>query len=304
MAFTVSRKEYSKKDINFFEEFTSSARKQAQVLAAVVFIGVIAIGLCLAMLAFNLVRNATISKEIANLEATLQSEEYAGLELKAQNLQAEKNSKNLYFYTLSEMRKIVDSAPVAETTLVNLISDCIPSSAYVSEYEVTGSALSISGFTFSYYDAANMCNLLNNSDVFSDIPVLTVSRDNTLASMNVADITYMDIYYNFQIQGNLNRDVIVTTGYFANTDSGVIALDGLKTDSFAIGSTYEYTGIATLESAGVTYTLSSVSINGVAVSNEDLNSIIGNNVITGIATENTDISLYYSVAQTTDGGEA
>ena len=36
-----SKKGYSKKDINFFESFTASARKQTQVLAAVVFIGII-----------------------------------------------------------------------------------------------------------------------------------------------------------------------------------------------------------------------------------------------------------------------
>ena len=56
MASFGSTKGYGKKDINFFEEFTASARKQTQVLAVVVFVGVIAIGLCLAIVAYDVFR--------------------------------------------------------------------------------------------------------------------------------------------------------------------------------------------------------------------------------------------------------
>ena len=307
MALLGSRKEYSKKDINFFEEFTASARKQAQVLAAVVFIGVIAIGLCLAVLAFNLVRNAGVSGEIRNLQATLDSEEYVGLELKAQNLQAEVNSKNLYYYTLTQMRRIVDEVPVAETSLVNLVADCIPSTAYVSQYEVTGDILSVGGCTFSYYDAATICNMLNDSDVFASVPVLRIERDNSMASVSIEDISYIDVYYDFAIQGNLDRDILISIGYYANTDTGVIALGGVETTPMTNGSTYEYTEIANRVVNGTNYILSSVSINGIAQSPETLSVIINNDRISGLATENTEIALYYAVGEAVveeDGGEA
>ena len=48
-----SKKGYSKKDINFFEGFTASARKQTQILAVIVFIGVIAVGLSLVVLGID-----------------------------------------------------------------------------------------------------------------------------------------------------------------------------------------------------------------------------------------------------------
>jgi len=304
MAFLGSRKEYSKKDINFFEEFTASARKQAQVLAAVVFIGVIAIGLCLAVLAFNWIRNANVSGEIKALNQTLESDEYKDLELISANLQAEVNSKNMYYYTLTQMRRIVNEVPVAETNLVNLISDCIPSTAFLTQYELTGDTLIINGCTFSYYDAAAVCNMLNDSDVFASVPVLSVERDNTMASLDIENITYIDNYYDFLIQGNLNRDVLVSVGYFANTDSGVIALGGVETSALPSGTTYEYTEIANRTINGVDYTLSSVSIDGVAVTGDELNNIIGNDKISGLATANVEISLYYTVAVTTEGGEA
>ncbi|MCR5199544.1 MAG: hypothetical protein K6C38_00335, partial [Saccharofermentans sp.] len=103
-----SKKGYSKNDINFFEEFTASARKQTQVLAVVVFVGIIAIGLCLAVLAYDIFRNAGVQKDIDNLNTTLASDEYAGLELQSQALQQDINDKNQYYYTLTEMRRIVD----------------------------------------------------------------------------------------------------------------------------------------------------------------------------------------------------
>ncbi|MCQ2516503.1 MAG: hypothetical protein MJ094_06535 [Saccharofermentans sp.] len=304
MALLGSRKEYSKKDINFFEEFTASARKQAQVLAAVVFVGVIAIGLCLAVLAFNLIRNASVSNEIRNLETTLSSEEYAGLELKSMNLQAEYNDKNMYFYTLTQMRGIIESTPVAETELINLISDCIPSTAYVNEYTLTGNSLSLAGFTFSYYDAANICNLFNESDVFTSIPTLTVARDNTMASQAIDDLDYIDIYYTYQIEGNLTRDCLVTLGYYTYADTGIIALGGIDTSTVANGSTYQYSSIVNRQVGGIDYTLSSVNVNGVAVSAEELNTILSTDSITGLANGNVDISLYYTVSQATEGGEA
>ena len=89
-----SKKGYSKNDINFFEEFTASARKQTQVLAVVVFVGIIAIGLCLAVLAYDIFRNAGVQKDIDNLNTTLASDEYAGLELQSQALQQDINEKN------------------------------------------------------------------------------------------------------------------------------------------------------------------------------------------------------------------
>ena len=105
MALFGSGKGYSKKDINFFAGFTANARKQTQILAVVVFIGIIAIGISLAITAYDWFRNSGVKKDIDNLNTTLASEEYAGLELKAQSLQQEINDKNQYYYTLTEMRR-------------------------------------------------------------------------------------------------------------------------------------------------------------------------------------------------------
>ena len=291
-----SKKGYSKSDINFFEEFTASARKQTQVLAVVVFVGVIAIGIALAILAYDIFRNIGVQKDIDNLNATLASDEYAGLELRSQALQQEINDKNQYFYTLTEMRRIVDETNAAKTELANLIGEVIPSDAYVTAYDLTGTTLSISGTTFSYYDAANITYMLNQSDVFTNSVIPTVEEDDSIRNGETTADNPIDVYYSFNISGNIVSDVVVSVGHYASTDSSVIALSGITSQVVSAGSQYEFTGVNTFTASGITYSLTSVSINNVPLSAQEIAMIQTTGTLTGLANENIEISLYYAQA--------
>lgn len=303
-----SKKGYSKNDINFFEEFTASARKQTQVLAVVVFIGVIAIGIVLAILAYDIFRNIGVQKDIDDLNATLASDQYAGLELQAQSLRQEINNKNQYYYTLTEMRRIADSMNAASTDIANLLGDSIPSDAYVSDYEITGETLTLSGCTFSYYDAANICYLLNQSDVFARNVVPAIEEDNSLRNGENTPDNPIDVYYDFSISGSLISDCVISVGHYSNTETSTIALSGISSQVVAIGSQYEFTGINSYTSGGSTYSLSSVSINNIPLTADEFAIVQNADAISGIAEDNVQISLYYTLAaeatETTDEGGA
>ena len=260
-----SKKGYSKSDINFFEEFTASARKQTQVLAVVVFIGIIASGIALAVLAYDIFRNIGVQDDIDDLNATLASDEYAGLELQSQALQQDINDKNQYYYTLTEMRRIVDETHAAETSIAYLIGDSIPSDAYVATYDLTGNQLTITGMTFSYYDAANICYILNQSDVFTNYVQPNIEIDNSLRHNEEMVDNPIDVYYDFSIMGNLVNESIISIGHYANTETGVIALSGVSSSAVDAGSEFVFEGINTYTVNGVNYNLSSISINGNAV---------------------------------------
>lgn len=295
-----SKKGYSKNDINFFEEFTASARKQTQVLAVVVFIGIIAIGLCLAVLAYYIFRNIGVQDDINTLNTTLASDEYSGLELRSQALQKEINDRNQYYYTLTEMRRIIDETPAAKTELVNLIADCIPNDAYVTAYEVTGNTLTVSGMTFSYYDAANVCYLLNRSDIFASNVNPIVEEDDSLREAEGTEENFIDVYYDFSVSGNLVADSVISICHYANTETSVIALGGVNSQVVAAGSEYEFAGICNYSVNGNNYTLASVSINKKPVSADELALILSNDKISGIATSNVEIALYYNLVQATE----
>ena len=298
-----SKKGYSKSDINFFEEFTASARKQTQVLAVVVFVGIIAIGLCLAVLAYDIFRNAGVQKDIDNLNTTLASDEYAGLELQSQALQQDINDKNQYYYTLTEMRRIVDETHAAETSIANLIGEVVPSDAYVASYDLTGNQLSITGMTFSYYDAANICYLLNRSDVFTNYVRPNIETDSSLRHNEEMVDNPIDVYYDFSITGNLVNESIISVGHYANTESGVIALSGISSQAVDAGSEYVFDGINTFSVNGVNYTLSSININGQGITAEQFAIAQSENKISGIANGSVEIDLFYTVAQVEETAE-
>ena len=289
-----SKKGYSKTDINFFEEFSASARKQTQVLAVVVFVGVVIIGITLAILFYDIWRNYDVQKDIDGLNATLASDEYAGLELRSQALQQEITDKNQYYYTLTEMRRLVDETNAASTEIVNLLGDSIPSDAYVTEYDLTGDTFSVSGTTFSYYDAANITYMLNQSDVFAGSVAPSIEADNTLRNGETTAENPIDVYYAFNITGNLVSDCVISIGHYANTDTSVIALSGITSQVVGINSQYEFTGITTYEAAGNTYSLTSVSINNVPITANELAIVQNTDTLSGIASENISISLYYT----------
>jgi len=301
-----SKKGYSKNDINFFEEFTASARKQTQVLAVVVFIGIIAIGLCLAVLVYDIFRNVSVQKDIDNLNETLASEEYAGLELRSQALQQEINDRNKYYYTLTEMRRIIDQTYAASTDVVNIIGESIPSDAYVTDYMLTGTSLTMQGLTFSYYDAANIAHLLNEAEVFSNYVTPTIQRNEEYSYEVSPEENPIDVYYAFSVSGNLINDAVISISHMASTETGVIALSGVQSQIVEAGTTYEFTGVTSYSVNGVNYTLSSVSINGQTISDADFAMVTNNDKISGVASGNVEINLYYTVAvaETAEEGSA
>lgn len=298
-----SKKGYSKSDINFFEEFTASARKQTQVLAVVVFVGIIAIGLCLAVLAYDIFRNLSVQKDIDDLNATLASDEYAGLELRSQSLQQEINDKNQYFYTLTEMRRIVDETAAAPVDIAELIGDNIPSDAYVDSYTLTGTSLTLQGVTFSYYDAANIAYMLNESDVFANYVAPNLERDDTMNGAEGIEENPIDIYYDFTISGNIVSDSVISVVHYANTESGVIALSGVSSQTVEAGAEYEIQGINTYTVNGVNYSLASVVINETALTPAEFASVSAADKVSGIANGNVEIVLYYNVVTVAEAEE-
>ena len=298
-----SKKGYSKSDINFFEEFTASARKQTQVLAVVVFVGIIAIGLCLAVLAYYIFRNLSVQKDIDDLNATLASDEYAGLELRSQSLQQEINDKNQYFYTLTEMRRIVDETAAAPVDIAELIGDNIPSDAYVDSYTLTGTSLTLQGVTVSYYDAANIAYMLNESDVFANYVAPNLERDDTMNGAEGVEENPIDIYYDFTISGNIVSDSVISVVHYANTESGVIALSGVSSQTVEAGAEYEIQGINTYTVNGVNYSLASVVINETALTPAEFASVSAADKVSGIANGNVEIVLYYNVVTVAEAEE-
>ena len=306
MANSANKKIIVKKDMNFFAEFTASAAKTARLLTYAVLFGAAVVVVILAFIVVGIVRNTIIKGQIASLEAQLASPESANLETEASALAETLKAKNNYYYALCQMRKNVDETPAVSMDLPDVIADVIPSDSYLVQYQITGTTLAMEGYSFSYYSPLDMVNMLNDSDVFKTKPFIDVDRVTAPEIGSPAEffpgdnkVNGINNYYKFIINGTLVSDVYVSIERFATTDT-VSSISGIETDKYAAGQTYSYEGIGTYSAGGVNYTLASITVNGVGIDEESFNNILNAGAISGVANDNIDIALYYTVVETAD----
>lgn len=306
MASGINKKLLAKKDMNFFREFTANAARAARMLGYAMALGILVVIIVLGLIGAFAVRNYMKQQEINTLNAQLASPEYAGLEEKAKQLQAELNEKNNYYYALTSMRKHVDRTAVVPLEIPTILAKSIPSDSYVTDYAIDGSTMKLNGYSFSYYSPVDMVNMLNSSKVFTSRPELKIERvDGTslgsadsVYNTKTGDVVPMNNYYMFNIDGTLIGKVYISIGRFVSGDN-VTSLSGIETTEFMAGSEYSFSeGIDTYTSGGVTYNLVKITINGTDVDAESLANIKASHAFSGTAKSNLEVNLYYQVAPT------
>lgn len=296
---------FSKKDMNFFAEFTEKAARMARYLAYAV-IGIVAvIGVMLVMILIAVGQNLALKGKINDLEKTLASEEYATIEAEYNQLQAEITEKTQYLYALGEMRNQVDTTAAASTELAAIIKDNIPNEAYVDMYSVTGTLVTIQGYTFDYFTASEYINLLQQSNVFASVSQMDTER---VPITNAFDqdkrlLNTINTYYQFAIAGSLTSDYTITVKRFVENGNTLNAIGQteiyLSADgNYAIpgdGSVFSFDTITTAQQGAETYSLSYVIINNTRMSQEEFATVIANDNLQGTVNTDTTIELYYSV---------
>lgn len=301
-----SKKDVVKRDMNFFAEFTANAAKMTRWLGYGVFVGIVVVLAIVAVIVFGVIRNMIMKAAITELQNTLASEEYAGLEGRAAELQAELNDKNNYYYVLTQMREIVDTTKAAPTDLPETLLECIPSDTYVENYSISPNDISFNGYSFSYYSILNMVNMLDNSDVFAAPVSITINRVAPGSVGNLEDFINNGInnYYSFEITGALTSDVYVSVSRFAEGET-VISLGAVETIACGAGDEYSIEDVAAFVQSGNTYNLTAVKVNGAPLTADTVANIVAANKITGIANGNVNVELTYTLqAAPAEGGQA
>ncbi|MBQ1894462.1 MAG: PilN domain-containing protein [Clostridiales bacterium] len=304
-----SKKDFSKKDMNFFSEFTEKAAKMARMFAYVAIAVAAVVLVMVALIAFAAIQNQMVKNDIKDIKKDLQGEEYNNLEAEYAELQNEISEKTQYLYALGEMRNTVDEVNPAKVEIANLIKANIPNDAYVSSYIVNGASVTITGETFNYYNAAEFVNLLQKSNLFTSVTQLSVDHYNLENAVDETTgyVNLIDTYYTFSIQATLTSDIHVTVKRYLEGDAitaiGVTEIGDAENNGYYLipGEGYSFDTIKTATQGSETYELSYVLIDGVRVSDEDFQTILDNDAITGTASSDTSIELYY---KKTDGGES
>ena len=305
MASGINKKLLAKKDMNFFREFTANAARAARMLGYAMVGGILVVFIVLGLIGYLAVRNFMKQQDIDAITAELAGPEYAGLEEKAKQLQEELNQKNNYYFALTSMRTQVDRVAKVPMEIPGILAKSIPNDAYITDYEIDGSSLKYNGYSFTYYSPIDMVNMLNTSKVFTSRPAVHVARvDGTkfggsdyFYNSQTGDVLPLNNYYQFSISGTLISKVYISIGRYISGTT-VKSLSGVETTEYNAGAEYNYTeGIDTYVSGGVTYNLVRVTVDGTDITPENLASIKAAHAFSGTAKANSEINLYYEVAQ-------
>ena len=305
MASGINKKLLAKKDMNFFREFTANAARAARMLGYAMVGGILVVFIVLGLIGYLAVRNFMKQQDIDAITAELAGPEYAGLEEKAKQLQEELNQKNNYYFALTTMRTTVDRVATVPMEIPGILAKSIPNDSYITDYAIDGSTIKYNGYSFTYYSPVDMVNMLNTSKVFTSRPEITVQRiDGTtfggpevFYNAQTGDILPLNNYYSFSINGTLISKVYISIGRYLNGTT-VKSLSGVETTEYNAGAEYNYTeGIDTYVSGGVTYNLVRITVDGTDVTPDNLASIKASHSFSGTAKANTEINLYYEVAQ-------
>ena len=295
----ISKKLLAKKDVNFFAEFTANAAKAARMLGYGVAVGILVVFVVLTFIVAFFIRNTIIKGQIKDLENLLASPEYASLEQDYAILTEQLNAMTNYYYALTQMRKNVDSIDPAPTDLPDVIAKCIPSDSFISNYTITNSQLSFSGYSFTYYSPVDMVNMLNNKGVFSSRPAISTSRVEVADIASVDDIIdgntvdAINNYYQFSISGLLVSNVHISVTRYVDGADRAIVLGGIETLDVKAGDSYTINGISDFSYTGTTYRLSRIFVDGVQVEEGSFNEILAANQFVDVAHGNSEIKLYY-----------
>ncbi len=295
----ISKKLLAKKDVNFFAEFTANAAKAARMLGYGVAVGVLVVFVVLAFIVAFFIRNTIIKGQIRDLENLLASPEYATLEQDYAVLTEQLNEMTNYYFALSQMRKTVDQIDAAPTDLPDVIAKCIPSDSYISSYEISNSALSLNGYSFTYYSPVDMVNMLNDKGVFASRAAITTTRCELESESSVDKILEGDTgepinnYYAFSISGLLVGNVHISVSRYVDNAEQATVLGGVDTIDVRAGDSYTINGISNFTYAGVSYTLSRVMVGGVQVEEGSFNEILAADQYVDVGRGDTEIKLYY-----------
>ena len=299
----ISKKLLAKKDMNFFAEFTANAAKAARMLGYGVAAGFLVVFIVLTFIIAFFIRNTFIKTQIRDLENLLASPEYSGLEQEAALLTEQLNDMTNYYYALTQMRQQVDVIDPVNTELPDVIAQCIPSDSYLFSYSINNSQMNMKGYSFTYYSPVDMVNMLNSKNVFATRPMIHTERvelDEGKTPEEIiagGTINAINNYYLFEISGYLVSKVHVSVSRFAETPAGSKTLGGVENIPYGAGDPISIDGISAVNYAGVDYTLTRITVNGIQVEEGSFNAMKEANTYSDVAHSNMDIVFYYATVE-------
>lgn len=289
---SIGKREFAKKDMNFFSEFAASSQASAKMIRNMVIGGIIVLGLLVAWIFFLLAKLGITNAEIKKYDDKFKSPEYVEAQSKAIELAAESAHINKYAYAISNMDATVTRETGIKKEILDHLKSHIPSTIIVTDYELTKGSLVVKGQSLKKSSVQEFAHMLNENDIFYRDPDISFERidPKELGDKAFFVTNYLNASYSFEINARLDIPLLVTVSRVLN-DSTVIEM---PTNELFDGDVYPMEGINTCNVNGQDCTLTSVSINGEAIPAEELQNVINTGNFSVFLRDDTTIQLVYA----------
>ena len=294
MSFAKSKNDFSKKDMNFFSEFSSSTAQQMSSAFPFFLLATVVI------LAFTLIVWIVCGIQIMNkqnkindLKKEMNSAEYQQKLSDKDKTQAEVEDLRNIYYQLSSLDNKVSTKTVADTVTLKAIADSMPNDTILTVYHEVDGVIELQGQTLNRDSALNYLHNLENKGLFSSIEDKIEPIDPNDLGYNKSNLMYGQMSYVFRFLCTRTGFVNLTYSSFIDGNTPV-PLEQLNSEAKAPGSAYSLTDVKEKTVDGVKYTLTNVKINGTAVTPAVLAEIQQNNEISGKMSSNINIELLYT----------
>lgn len=295
---SLGKKDYAKRDMNFFSEFAASSQAFARYAGYAIILTIAVIAVTVLVCIWKAVDYKLTDSKVKNYDALFASDEYKGYKVQAEELAIKAANRSQYNYVMNSMKTAVEKETGVSFEIVDDIKAKIPSNVILTAYDVSKGTLIIEGDAHSYYAPTEMINMLKEKTIFT-AENLSVQRVNPadLGDSETFVTNYVNAKYHFRFEGSLVTESAVKISYIGPNS---VLLKNLDTQWIKAGDVLTLDEIATIEYNGTQYKLDSILVNGKAISADELTTAqtktdaSPNGVYRAFISDDTKIDLYYS----------
>lgn len=302
MSFAKSKNDFSKKDMNFFSEFSSATSQQISSAFPFFLLATVAI-LVVTLLVWIICGIQVMNKQnkINDLRNQMADPKYQARLADKDKSQAEVEDLRNYLYVLTSLDSKVSGKSVAYVETLKAVRECMTDDMFLTGYRDTAGTVEIKGQTVRRESALNFLNLLKERDLFSFVVDTIEPFDPAELGYSRENLMFGNMGYSFTFTCTLRGHYTLSWASFIDGKTPT-PLSELSTYSYGIGSTFQLQDIAKKNVDGVDYKLVNVKVNGKALSKEEVESIIAANEYSGKMSGNTTVDFLYTAVE--NGGES
>lgn len=291
--------ESSKKDMNFFSEFSSSSKQVGSYLSLIliVFLGLFVIGGAIYGVVF--LQTSEIRNNINKLNEKMQSESYQSELARYTEIQISMSELNQQYYDISSLFVKVSNLDKVGTKYMDTIYSNLPVDTVITKITYADDTITLTGKADSYYSPLDMISNFTKAKLFSYVEITKLQQAD-ISQISVEELPFTK-KYDFEVKGSLKSSYSVLISRLAD-DSKATPLTAISSQKLDVGTQYSESGINTYTLAdGTVYTLSRVMINNAVIADAQKTAILQSDTITGLVTSAVDIKLFYMLSSANGG---